>query len=170
MLANEEGELNRRYVLHFHNGYEVHACAPGICVIDDFIFVTMAAFNALDCDFLKVLINDQADNPYWYYMYAMAAPEDDIFARICLQRLASVAKERKAYLYLQMGRAIDRAESRDKLEFGMCRMKICDGCDLATAKCRLCAGCRKAHYCSVACQKRHWKSHKRECRRGRADA
>jgi hypothetical protein len=33
-----------------------------------------------------------------------------------------------------------------------------------TQKLQLCSGCRKIHYCSLACQKAHWKDHQKECK------
>lgn len=39
---------------------------------------------------------------------------------------------------------------------------VADGCFLPGAL--TCAACQKARYCSVACQRRHWKTHKPTCR------
>ena len=46
---------------------------------------------------------------------------------------------------------------------------VCGGCgaDEGARKYRLCSGCLDTRYCCVICQKRHWKHHRRECRRGR---
>ena len=35
------------------------------------------------------------------------------------------------------------------------------GCD---GKLKRCSGCDEAYYCNTACQRSHWKSHKRNCR------
>ena len=41
-------------------------------------------------------------------------------------------------------------------------LKVCAFCSGAA---RLtCAGCRGAHYCDAACQKRHWKAHRPDCK------
>ena len=39
----------------------------------------------------------------------------------------------------------------------------CDGCGSVTAR-KLCSGCNNAIYCSAACQKRAWKTHKTACK------
>ena len=43
-------------------------------------------------------------------------------------------------------------------------VKTCAACGLTGAK-SVCLGCRSVSYCSKACQKVAWPTHKRECRR-----
>ena len=42
------------------------------------------------------------------------------------------------------------------------RLKDCTFCGL-DAITSMCAGCRRARYCSVGCQREHWSLHKRTC-------
>ena len=41
----------------------------------------------------------------------------------------------------------------------------CDCCGSEAS--RRCSGCDDAYYCSAACQRLHWKTHRRDCRRSR---
>ena len=43
---------------------------------------------------------------------------------------------------------------------------LCSGCEGASDAARACGRCRAAWYCSVACQKAHWPTHRLECTRG----
>lgn len=40
----------------------------------------------------------------------------------------------------------------------------CQGCGALTKERKRCSRCKKAYYCSVACQKAAWDGHKAECR------
>lgn len=40
---------------------------------------------------------------------------------------------------------------------------LCHGCKNEFAKMKKCTGCLNVHYCSVACQFKHWPEHKSEC-------
>ena len=46
----------------------------------------------------------------------------------------------------------------------LCRCKNLTGCSEALLEVKKCAGCRRAQYCSPACQKAAWKQHKAACR------
>lgn len=39
----------------------------------------------------------------------------------------------------------------------------CNGCQLVSQTLRRCSRCLTVQYCSVVCQKQHWKQHKSEC-------
>lgn len=39
----------------------------------------------------------------------------------------------------------------------------CDNCDTKDWDTKLCSRCQEARYCSLNCQKAHWKTHKLEC-------
>jgi hypothetical protein len=54
------------------------------------------------------------------------------------------------------------------LEMGkVAPFKACTRCGtpefVAGVKLKMCGGCEAVHYCSVACQKAHWKEHKPQC-------
>ena len=40
---------------------------------------------------------------------------------------------------------------------------VCAACGAAGARLK-CGGCRRAHYCDAACQKRDWRAHKAACK------
>ena len=40
---------------------------------------------------------------------------------------------------------------------------VCASCGCGE-KLKRCSGCNEAYYCNAACQRSHWKSHKRNCR------
>ena len=42
--------------------------------------------------------------------------------------------------------------------------RICAGCGQRAAGLCACSRCRAAFYCSLACQRQHWDTHKRDCR------
>ena len=44
-------------------------------------------------------------------------------------------------------------------------MKQCNFCGIKEDKLQCCAQCRKVNYCSRACQKNDWSSHKEECKK-----
>lgn len=56
----------------------------------------------------------------------------------------------------------DRAGRRR--EGGNSKARPCDNCGKPAS--RMCSRCRKAHYCSRACQTERWRAHKRVCGRG----
>lgn len=69
------------------------------------------------------------------------------------------------------GLGLDVDVSVDKKSFA--RPKTCAYCDsLETPGKRFqqCGACRAAHYCDASCQKKHWKSHKAECKAAQAAA
>ena len=41
--------------------------------------------------------------------------------------------------------------------------RTCEGCG-REGRARSCAGCRRAYYCSQACQRRAWRAHRYRCR------
>ena len=41
--------------------------------------------------------------------------------------------------------------------------RTCEGCG-REGRARACAGCRRAYYCSQACQRRAWRAHRSRCR------
>ena len=41
--------------------------------------------------------------------------------------------------------------------------RSCEGCG-REGRARACAGCRRAYYCTTACQKRAWRAHRYRCR------
>ena len=46
----------------------------------------------------------------------------------------------------------------------LCQSKIlCHGCQNEFPKMKKCSGCLNVHYCSVACQFKHWPEHKSSC-------
>lgn len=47
---------------------------------------------------------------------------------------------------------------------------VCDGCGSGSLATMLCSACRQARYCSQACQRSHWKSHKADCKAVQAAA
>lgn len=46
----------------------------------------------------------------------------------------------------------------------------CSYCGPIPGKCPInlkqCSGCKNAYYCNIECQKKHWKSHKKNCKNG----
>lgn len=44
------------------------------------------------------------------------------------------------------------------------KFRTCDNCHIGiTERIRVCSGCKKVAYCNSACQKTHWKTHKKVC-------
>ena len=43
-------------------------------------------------------------------------------------------------------------------------VKTCAVCNAALAKPKFCSRCKEVAYCSPICQKKHWKTHKKECK------
>lgn len=64
--------------------------------------------------------------------------------------------------------ALGAALSMLPLVAGVCSNPVCRNLegvgDEAGQQGSLCAACRKARYCSKACQKQHWKLHKQVCK------
>lgn len=45
-----------------------------------------------------------------------------------------------------------------------CRNATCPNGDVPSSNLKLCSRCKQAAYCSVECQRSHWKEHKEECK------
>ena len=44
------------------------------------------------------------------------------------------------------------------------KFRNCENCQIGiTDRIRVCSGCKKVAYCNAACQKTHWKTHKKVC-------
>jgi len=43
-------------------------------------------------------------------------------------------------------------------------MTTCSSCSSTSKPLKICSGCQSANYCSVDCQKSHWKEHKQACK------
>ena len=63
-----------------------------------------------------------------------------------------------------------KAVARSKLKADL---RTCAQCGPITDKAismRVCSACNAARYCGVACQRLHWKAHKPECKRIKAES
>ena len=53
--------------------------------------------------------------------------------------------------------------------FGYSQTRVCENCEEqgkgGVEKMKKCGGCNSVRYCSLVCQKEHWKSHKTDCKR-----
>jgi hypothetical protein len=46
---------------------------------------------------------------------------------------------------------------------GICSYNVCAFCKRSHTNTKLCGGCKRARYCTVDCQKQHWKQHRIKC-------
>ncbi|KAJ7707464.1 hypothetical protein B0H17DRAFT_1191955 [Mycena rosella] len=62
------------------------------------------------------------------------------------------------------------ADNKRQERYARFAARCCAGCSTAELPTRsICARCHRAHYCSVVCQKAHWKEHKQYCRSAEVD-
>ncbi|KAL4078090.1 hypothetical protein J3A83DRAFT_4356774 [Scleroderma citrinum] len=60
--------------------------------------------------------------------------------------------------------AVRKWERKRTGEHALYEEKQCEHCRVKSSGLKMCARCRVVRYCSVECQRSHWKTHKRSCR------
>ncbi|KAJ7618622.1 hypothetical protein FB45DRAFT_1033818 [Roridomyces roridus] len=53
--------------------------------------------------------------------------------------------------------------------YGRAQLHTCSCCNAGSVTLKKCSGCQRTWYCNNLCQKRHWNSHREECKAGRID-
>ncbi|OCH84020.1 hypothetical protein OBBRIDRAFT_892031 [Obba rivulosa] len=64
----------------------------------------------------------------------------------------------------QVMAAVRKWQRRRAGEAALFEEKKCDGCATTKANLMWCSRCKAARYCSVQCQREHWRTHKQDCR------
>lgn len=107
---------------------------------------------------VKAMLAHHLDEVAAWYVYARAlqrakAPQADI-AKACAQGLRRCGDDERSHMYRDLFETFEK-------KYHM--LKLCDQCVKPSLACRICERCKGATYCSVTCQKKHWKIHKPAC-------
>jgi hypothetical protein len=92
--------------------------------------------------------------------------------RMMLARLAAekAGKQQQRRAGAGAGSGHEEAPSRSAVAGGadssgaLAIDRRCAECGVQSANCKMCSGCKRAWYCSGACQKTAWKAHKVACK------
>ena len=87
-------------------------------------------------------------------MIAMASTKEDGTATAAEQQLGAMS----------LGESVERNETNEDDTNGT-PTKKCSACGKESDTLMKCRDCKCVWYCDAACQKRHWKVHRKECRR-----
>lgn len=122
----------------------------------------------------------QADNAAWLFGALFLAGEDDRFADDYVDILEEIMRRwddqpelYKCWLSWSYKR-LERGRRRIEVYFNLhgnhfvssfkhFTNSLCNGCNCWAVVVKACGNCNSVSYCSKACQKSHWKRHKRVC-------
>ncbi|KAJ7618586.1 hypothetical protein FB45DRAFT_931979 [Roridomyces roridus] len=94
--------------------------------------------------------------------YRVPPIEDDALTA-WMENLDPLSESDSESFYFRI-RGVNPGEER----YGPAQLRCCAMCNTASVKLKQCAGCGKTRYCNDACQKKHWKVYREECKASRA--
>ena len=105
----------------------------------------------------------------WLEKKGAKEPDETLMLRL-IQGLEGLEDSEQRAMLEQHGCVVDDNSHLDLFSYLQRDRLKCSCCqEVSSVKLRACAGCHMQHYCGVACQRNHWKTHKETCRRNDYD-
>ena len=106
---------------------------------------------------------DRYPVPFWYVKIESVSPLNYLAWRLEHRAAMPSTKEDGTALAGELS-SMSEPENNEDADTNGTPTKLCSECGKESDKLMKCRDCKCIWYCNAACQKRHWKEHKKECK------